>query len=102
MAALKACSKLIHNLRDRGARKFHGIDANQALKIVIEIDEAKLDPPVTNARDCHLATTEPKRVQARFEHRATNRVEHQVSALSIRQSFDLDRKLLSLGIYKSV
>jgi hypothetical protein len=37
----------LHDVRDRGACKLQGIDADQALKIMIEVDQAKFDPPVT-------------------------------------------------------
>src|SRR6202035_4846129 len=99
---LKTYPKLIHDFRDRGTCKLYGIDTHQALKIVIEVDQAKLDPPVADARDCYLATTESKRLQACFEHRAANGVEYQVSALPVRDSFHGKGKLLGLGVYKEV
>ena len=102
MAFLKTCSKFIHDFRDRGTCKFHGIDANQALKIVIEVDQAKFDPPIANARDCYLATTWPKRLQACFEHWAAHGVEYQICAFPVRQGFHLDGKLPSFCVYKSV
>ena len=49
MAFLKTCSKFIHDLRDRGSCKFYSIDADQVLKMVIEVDQAKIDPPITDA-----------------------------------------------------
>jgi hypothetical protein len=47
IAGLKTCSKFIHDLRDRGARKLHGIDTDQMQKIVIEFGKAKLNLSIT-------------------------------------------------------
>jgi hypothetical protein len=43
---------------DLRARELYGVDANQAVQIVIEINQAKFDAPVTDACNRHLATAD--------------------------------------------
>jgi hypothetical protein len=58
MAVLKARSQVIHDLRDLRARELQGVDADQALEIVIKINQIEFDASVTDARNGHLATSD--------------------------------------------
>ena len=81
--AAEPTAQVIHDCRDLRAGELKRIDADQAQQVVIEIDETEFDPTVADARDRHLATTLPQRSQRWLEHRAANRVECDVNALSI-------------------
>jgi hypothetical protein len=97
MAVLKSRSQVIHDFRDLRARELHGVDADQAQKIVIEINQVEFDASATDARNGHLATAESQRLQRRFEHRAAHGIEHKVNPLPIRQRFHLDGQIFGHG-----
>src|SRR5271166_2376586 len=82
MAFVKAHSKPIHDLRNLGTREPHGIDADESPEVVIEVHEVEFDATAPDARDGRLATAGPQRLQAPFEQRAADGIEHEVDALA--------------------
>jgi hypothetical protein len=89
MAFFKAGAQIVHYLRDFRARELQGVDADQALEAMVEVDQVEFDPPAPDARDRHLATADTQRPQAWFEHRPSDGVEHKVDPSATGQSAHL-------------